>query len=151
MKRPFGVYLVAIWFLFGFGSFTWTPITRTYLPKLINDPKIIQLIATVGLFFIIYNIVGIIRMRSVPLMITAVIFIMLSVSHIVTSLMYIASGNYSNINIILFKLSLLLFSIISVIYLLRPSFRIFQKKYVEEKRQEAHAKWVQKNAAKFNV
>jgi hypothetical protein len=117
---------------------------------MINNPSIMQLVSIAGLIFIVYTIIGIIQLKTTQVWIAVAMFTMSAIFHFITALNLFGGALADKFTaILLYKIFVVLPSVGCVYYLLRSDFRSFQAKYLEIRRQESHAKWVQKNASKI--
>jgi hypothetical protein len=139
-----------VWLFFGiFGSFI-NSASRSLLPKIIEDPKTIQFIRMFLLVFIIYLIVGIIRLKSTQRIISIIIMSIVSIYQTYAIMTFLMLDYFSKktLIIICWKLFLIIPSIIAIIYLSRKKFREYAKEFLEIKKQEAMQKFVQKKSEK---
>lgn len=150
MKRPKGVYFVAVWLFWGvFGSFL-NSASRSFLPKIIEDPKTIQIFQMLLMMFIIYLMVGVIRLKPTQRIISIIIMSLVSIFQLYAITTYLLLDHYSNktIFIICWKLYLILPSVIAIIYLNRKEFREYAKEFLKIKKTENMQKFVQKKSQK---
>ncbi|MDH3974834.1 MAG: hypothetical protein OEV42_11195 [Deltaproteobacteria bacterium] len=148
MKRPKGVYLVAVWLFLGAFGLSINPVLRILLLGMIENPKTIQIIQTLLLVFIIYLIIGIIKLKPTPtqIIISSIIMSLVSIYQlyaIITFLMFVDVSKKTLI-ITCWKLFLIISSIAAIIYLNRKNFREYAKEFLAENNQAAMLKFIQK-------
>lgn len=149
MKRPFGVYFVALW-LFFCGTFVLNLFFRTFMSSLMAHKEISQIIKIVGLAFLIYVSIGVIQVKLYQRIISIIVFSFVLIYQISLLLVFFLSPAISIeiIKFILLKVLVVILSIVCIIYLLDPHFRKYAKRYVDWKDQDSMEKYIKKKMLK---
>ena len=151
MKRPYGIYLVAIWFFFGFGIFILSRFNPETSSRLIDNKDISTAISVAGLLVLIYVIVGLIQVKLQQRIIAIIINTILTIYYFLDIISLLLVNHSIDGIFPLFNLSItpylcmdvliVGFSLTCNIYLLKSNFRQYAEKYLEFKKQEYMQKY----------
>jgi len=148
-KRPRGIYLITFWF-FLFFAFQINPLIRS-IPigsdSQVSD--IVKFIPLVAFLFLIYEIVGIIQLRAVPIWIYIVLIGLASLLTVFRLIRFNFPAGITWRPIALVVI-VLIFNGLSIWYLLRPSFQKIRMQFRKERDQAAMMRLSQKQLRKFD-
>ena len=135
VRRPWYVYLMAIWAFFGIGGFSMS-LSRVLS---IGNPQILPILGSIVLAFIIVLIVNIIKMKKVFLIVFGVCSTILVLWHGFNLFRMLSSGGQFN-PMIFFFLFYLIPSIVMAALSLRPKFLSLADNFRKYENQEAMMK-----------
>lgn len=150
MNKPKGVYLVAIWIFFGFGSLFLLPALRVSLPKIIESQQTIQLISMASMVLLLYLVVGVSLVKIIPRNITIALFSIASLYQIYGIASYLLFGGMTEtaIKVIAFKAFLIVPTVWSVYYLVSKGFQKKANEFLKSKKELASQKFANKQLSK---
>ena len=144
MKRPRSLYLVAAWCCLGLLTQTGYVIrpTMRYLQAEQSPPMLFAFLIPLGLAFVVWQTVGLARLRPFYRWFATVFFAWWTISTVWNTITILSRRSTKPATLIMIFVALV-FNVLSVWYLSRRSFREFSVQFVTEQDKEKHSREMQ--------